>query len=124
MAPSIFWGPGQPLGWANWGLAWQWGPRAQVRGGRIRGFPALGSSTDVLKSKEDPFRGSSLAGAILFKVGLGRGVLLGRYHQEEGKGQPEPLVQTLTWPDPARSSQGRLTVNSLLQSQGHSVPLP
>lgn len=27
MAPSIFWGPGQPLGWADWGLAWQWGPR-------------------------------------------------------------------------------------------------
>lgn len=27
MAPSIFCGPGQPLGWANWGLAWQWGPR-------------------------------------------------------------------------------------------------
>lgn len=28
MAPSVFWGPGQPLGWADWGLAWQWGPRA------------------------------------------------------------------------------------------------
>lgn len=27
MAPSIFWGSGQPLGWANSGLAWQWGPR-------------------------------------------------------------------------------------------------
>lgn len=30
-----------------------------------RGCPALGSSTDVLKSKEDPFGGSSLAGAML-----------------------------------------------------------
>lgn len=57
----------------------------------IRGFPALGSSTDVLKSKEDPFGGSSLAGAVLFKVGLGRGVLLGRYHQEGGKDSPSLL---------------------------------
>lgn len=84
----------------------------------------------MLKSKEDPFGGSSLAGAVLFKVGLGRGVILGRCHQEEGRGQPKPLAQTLTWPDPATASlsgqvlSGQAHCAQPFSEPGHWVPLP
>lgn len=38
---------------------------------RIRGCPALGSSTDVLKSKEDPFEGAAWRGPCFLRVGWG-----------------------------------------------------
>lgn len=44
---------------------------------RTKGYPILGSSTDVLKSKEDPFGGTNLAGAMPLWVRFGKGVLLG-----------------------------------------------
>lgn len=40
MAPSVFWGPGQPLGWG--GPAWQWGSRPKWSGGRDKGLPYPG----------------------------------------------------------------------------------
>lgn len=65
------------------------GPKSDER--EIRGCPALGSSTDVLKSKEDPFGGSSVAGAMLPQVGLGRGVLLASGTRKRKEDSPSLL---------------------------------
>lgn len=64
MAPSVFWGPGQPLGWASWVQPGSGVPGPKWGGGKQGAALPWGSSTDVLKSKEDLFRGTSLAGAM------------------------------------------------------------
>lgn len=77
MAPSIFWGSWAAPWLGKLGPAWQWGPRTQVEEGKQGVALPWGLSTDELKSKEDPFGGTGLAGAIPLQVGVGRGVILG-----------------------------------------------
>lgn len=43
MAPSVFRGPGQPLGWASWAQPGSGAPDLSGVGGGTRGYPTLGS---------------------------------------------------------------------------------
>lgn len=80
-------GPGKPLGWANWAQPGSGAPGPKQRGGRQGAALPWGLSTDELKSEEDPFGGTGLAGAMPLQVGVGRGVLLGWVVSSQGEGR-------------------------------------
>lgn len=99
-------GLGQPLGWASWAQTGSGPPRPKWRVGGTRSCPTLSPSTDELKSKEDPFGGTGLAGATPFPVGVGGRVLLGWVSPGGGKKESLsllPRVQGASQPGPHRA---------------------
>lgn len=93
-------GPGQPLGWASWaqpgsgvpGPKWSWGEQGAA-------LP-WGPSTDELKSKEDPFGGTGLAGAMPRQLGEGcswAGCLQGDGRIRAPASCPDPGLARIQW---------------------------
>lgn len=105
MAPSIFWGPGQPLGWANWGLAWQWGSQDLSQMRENKGLPSPGPLHRCAKVQKGSIWREQLGRDHASLGWVGERCAPGQWHQEEERGHPKPPAQVLTWADPARASR-------------------
>lgn len=106
MAPSVFWGPGQPLGWASWAQPGSGAPDLSGVGeGQGAALP-WGPSIDESKSTEDPCGGTGLAGAVPLcgGGGGGGGVLLDRVSLEGGKKESPSLLPS---PGPGHNRAGQ-----------------
>lgn len=112
-------GPGQPLGWASWAQTGSGapGPKWKLRG--TQGSPTSGPSRDELKSEEDPFGGTGLAGATPFWWGLeGAPGPCRRGGEEEGLS----LLPRIEGVSQAGPSQGRPILAPFLRARPPSAP--
>lgn len=120
MAPSVFRGPGRPLGWAGWAQTGSGapGPKWKVRG--TRSSPTSGPSRDELKSKEDPFGGTGLAGAppVWWGWRVLPGCVTGEGRRRASASFPEQKGSLGLGP------HGRAYPDSLPQSQATRRPCP
>lgn len=122
MAPSVFWGAWAPLAWASWAQTGSGLPRPKWKVGGTRICPTLGSSTNELKSKEDPFGGTGLAGTTPFQAGVGRRVLLGWVSPEAGKKESLSFLPRTQGASQIGPSQSRLTLTPFLRVRSPSTP--
>ena len=98
-------GPGQPLGWASRAQPGSGAPGPKWSGGEKQGAALpWGPSIDELKSIEDPFGGTGLAGARPLQVGVGRGMLLDWVSSEGGKKESPSLLPR---PRPGQNRTGQ-----------------